>query len=85
MLKHLNSFPTAPVIEAENLKLIQLKTLCPDHVHRILESLLPYLESTYGSAYVKTLLKSNELSNLVAKTEQISDVSAQCIWLIAEP
>lgn len=63
----------APVIENENLKLIQLKTLCPDHVHRILEELLPYQEATYGSSYVKTLLKSIEISNLVTKTEQITD------------
>ncbi|KAG4069929.1 hypothetical protein HA402_015153 [Bradysia odoriphaga] len=63
----------APVIETDNLKLIQLKTLCPDHVHWILEELLPYLETTYGAAYVKTLLKSNEINTLVTKTEQISD------------
>lgn len=63
----------APVIENENLKLIQLRTLCPDHVHRILEELLPYQEATYGPTYVKTLLKSNDIANLVTKTEQISD------------
>lgn len=59
----------------ENLKIVQLKTLCPDHVHRILEDLLPYLESAYGSNYVKTLMKSTELTNLVPKTELISTVS----------
>lgn len=73
------------------MKLIQLRTLCPDHVHRILEELLPYQEATYGPIYVKTLLKSNEIANLVTKTEQISDVSCShvivglCLILVLQP
>lgn len=57
------------------MKTIQLKMLCPDHVHRILEDLLPYMASTCGPNYVKNLLKLNDLSNLVPNTELISTVS----------
>ncbi|KAG4069974.1 hypothetical protein HA402_015198 [Bradysia odoriphaga] len=73
----------APVIENENLKLIQLKTLCPDHVHRILEELLPYQQATYGPTYVNNLLKSNELNTLVTKPEQISDKLKNFVATIA--
>lgn len=68
---------TAPVIEHQNLKLAQLKTVCPDHVHRILEDLLPYLESVNGRSYVQNLLKLNELNSLVPQTELISTVSSK--------
>lgn len=69
------SFSPAPIIENEHLKLSHLKVVCPDHVHRILEDLLPYLELVYGPDYVKNLLKLYELSNLIPKAELISTVS----------
>ncbi|KAJ6628986.1 Eukaryotic translation initiation factor 4 gamma 3, partial [Pseudolycoriella hygida] len=61
-----------PLIENGNIKLVHLKTVCPDHAHRILEDLLPYMESTLGQKYVKSLVKLYELKNLVPKTELIS-------------
>lgn len=71
---------TAPIIENEHLKLSHLKIVCPDHVHRILEDLLPYLELVYGADYVKNLLKLYELTNLIPKPELISTVST-CFFI----